>query len=192
MSKALIVIDAQEDFVRGPLGTVQAVAALANITEAVEFATNNGMEIFYTRDTHKSEKDYLKRLEGLMLPTPHCIQGTSGWQLCREALPREFDTANIIDKYTFGTIGWNRFSRLSTFEEIWICGFCTDICVISNFQILKALYPEVPIYVVQDACAGTTPEKHNAALDVMRSCQAYVMDLGDLTFMVEEIDEDEE
>ena len=181
MNKALIVIDAQDDFTYGVLGTAQAIEALNLITEAVEYATANGMEIFYTRDTHKDAEEYKNTQEGKLLPVPHCIAGTHGWQLCREALPREFDRASIIDKSTFGTLGWNRFCRLSTLDEIWICGFCTDICVIANFQIIKTLYPNVKIHIIQDACAGTTVAKHGNALCVMESCQAHISTLEELT-----------
>ena len=178
MNKILIVIDAQEDFVYGPLGTAHAIQALSTITKAVEFATDNNMKIVYTRDSHVDAQTYLNRQEGRCLPVPHCINGTKGWSLCREVLPRNFDKAKVIDKINFGTTEWRMHNECFVGkDEIWICGFCTDICVMANFQIIKALYPEVPIAIISDACAGTTKGLHESALDVMRSCQARIATL---------------
>lgn len=180
MRKALIVIDAQEDFTYGSLGTAEAIEALKIIERAVEYATDNDMEIIYTRDTHKDEESYLQSLEGKTLPVPHCLSQTKGWQLCMEVLPRNFDNATVINKSTFGTLDWNLRGNLACNDAIWICGFCTDICVMANFQILKTLYRNTPICVIKDACAGTTPEKHQAALSVMTSCQAVIASLDKL------------
>ena len=153
MNKALIIIDAQEDFTRGALRNEKAIAALPVITSAVEYATNERIKIYYTRDTHYSVESYLKSQEGRKLPVPHCINDTHGWDLCREVLPRCFDRAKIIDKKAFGTIEWKMLPELDTYDEVWMCGFCTDICVSANFQIIKALYPELPIVIISDACS---------------------------------------
>ena len=178
MSKALIVIDAQEDFTYGALGTVEAIEALPVITKAVEYATDNDMKIYYTRDTH-DKSTYFQTQEGRNLPVEHCIKNTNGWRLCRDVLPRNFSDALIIEKKNFGTIRWNMLPELQNYEEIWICGFCTDICVMANFQIIKVLFPEVSIVIIEDACAGTTPETHKAALEVMRQCQAKILSFDD-------------
>ena len=175
MNKALIIIDAQEDFTYGALRNEDAIAALPVITSAVEFATDNRMSIYYTRDTHSNVEAYLNSQEGRKLQKPHCIYDTHGWDLCREVLPRLFDSAKVIDKYSFGTFEWSRCIELNVVDEIWMCGFCTDICVSANFQIIKAAFSETPIVIIEDACAGTTPGMHEAALEVMASCQARVL-----------------
>lgn len=60
--------------------------------------------------------------------------------------------------------------------EIEMCGFCTDICVVSNALILKAYtYYFAEITVDSKCCAGVTPEKHEAALEVMKSCQINII-----------------
>lgn len=180
MNRALIVIDAQEDFTYGVLGTPHAIEALPVITKVVDLATEKGMNIYYTRDTHVGIEKYKASQEGRVLPVPHCIIDTDGWRLCREVLPRDFDKAIIINKRNFGTMEWKMQSTLGGQDEIWLCGFCTDVCVMSNFQIIKALFPDIPIVIIKDACAGTTPELHNAALKVMESCQAMVSNYEDV------------
>ena len=175
MNKQLIVIDAQEDFVRGALRNEEAIAALPVIREAVAYASRNfDRDIIYTKDTHN--KDYLETQEGRNLPYPHCIKGSDGWEICPEVLAEK---SKIIEKNTFGSRLWD-MQCLGTVDEIWLCGFCTDICVSANFQILKSIYPEVPIVVIEDACAGVTKELHEAALKVMRSCQARITALSEL------------
>ena len=175
MNKQLIVIDAQEDFVRGALRNEEAIAALPVIREAVAYASRNfDRDIIYTKDTHN--KDYLETQEGRNLPYPHCIKGSDGWEICPEVLAEK---SKIIKRNTFGSRLWD-MQCLDTVDEIWLCGFCTDICVSANFQILKSTYPEVPIVVIEDACAGVTKELHEAALKVMKSCQARITALSEL------------
>ena len=178
MNKVLIVIDAQEDFTRGALRNEAAIQTLPVIHDIVEFAANNNMTITYTADTHG--EDYLESQEGNNLPIPHCIYRTPGWDICGEVINIDYPHT-VIMKETFGYTGWDKkynviSQKLATADEIWLCGFCTDICVSANFQLLKAFYPEVPIVVIQDACAGVTPELHYAALKVMKSCQARIVE----------------
>lgn len=166
--KYLIVVDAQEDFTRGALRNEEAIAAIPNIQKLMEKARAEGFYIIATQDTHL-EESYMTSQEGQNLPVPHCIMGTPGWKICHELT--DFD--HYCAKPTFGYTKWD--IRLTAPEEIWLCGFCTDICVSANFQILKAQFPEVPIKVFADCCAGVTPELHEAALKVMQSCQATIV-----------------
>ncbi len=163
--KTLIVIDMQNDFIDGALGTAEAVAIVEQVRAKIEAYAKEGLSILYTRDTHT--EDYLNTPEGKKLPVPHCIKGTHGWQI-REGLYRE--GSEIIDKPSFGYTGW----KGRAFEEIELVGLCTDICVVSNALILKALYPNAAISVDAACCAGVTPETHEAALATMRMCQIDV------------------
>ena len=177
MNKVLILIDAQEDFTRGSLRNEEAIKALPIIHDIVEFAANNEMTIAYTADTHG--EDYLDTQEGKNLPVPHCVYRTPGWNICMEVVNVEYPH-EVIMKETFGYTGWDKqynvvSQKIKTADEVWLCGFCTDICVSANFQLLKAYYPEVPIVVISDGCAGVTPELHEAALKVMQSCQAKLL-----------------
>lgn len=180
MNKALIVIDAQEDFTRGALRNEEAIKALPVIRDVVDYVSEHFQKrIIYTQDTHY-EPTYFDTLEGKNLPVKHCIFDSEGWKLCPEVLPKEYLTYNSITKQTFGYTYWDNVYDLREVEEIWLCGFCTDICVSANFQILKATYPETPIVIIEDACAGVTPELHDAALKVMKSCQARIIKWEDL------------
>ena len=126
----------------------------------------NRDRIIYTRDTHG--KNYLDTMEGKKLPVEHCIKNTDGWEIPDELMvPRSL----VINKPSFGYTGWSEFS----FDEIELVGLCTDICVVSNALILKALFPESPITVDSSCCAGVTPETHRAALDTMKMCQINVI-----------------
>ena len=149
--KALIVIDVQNDFVTGALGTKQAVAILPNLKSKIDAADTN---------------------EGRHLPVPHCIKGTEGWQVVREI---DRPDCVHIDKPTFGYTDWAALLGGREITEIEIVGVCTDICVISNALILKALFPEIDITVDADCCAGVSPETHRAALTAMQSCQIRVV-----------------
>lgn len=172
MQNILIVVDMQNDFIDGALGTKEAAAIVPKVEEKIR---NFEGKVFFTRDTH--ETYYLETQEGKNLPVPHCIRGTAGWQI-REELDALRKT-EPIDKETFGST--DLAGELTMIDEdegigsITLVGLCTDICVISNALLLKATLPEVPIYVDAACCAGVTPESHENALKAMEACQIKVM-----------------
>lgn len=168
--KTLIVIDVQNDFVTGSLGTKEAVAVLPNIKKKIDAYLVSGNEVIFTRDTHG--ENYLKTNEGRHLPIIHCIKGTEGWQIVKEIdCPR----CEHIDKPSFGYTDWAGLFKDRKMTEIEIVGLCTDICVISNALILKAVFPETDITVDASCCAGVTLQSHKAALLAMKSCQVNVI-----------------
>ena len=172
MRKILIVIDMQNDFIDGALGTKEAQDIIENVKAKIR--TYPKENIFATMDTH--EDTYMQTQEGKYLPVPHCIRGTEGWKI-RSDVAELLAGAQVIGKPTFGsTILAEEVKKLADKEEIELelIGLCTDICVVSNALLLKAFMPEVPITVDASCCAGVTPEKHLAALETMRSCQITV------------------
>ncbi|MCL2665110.1 MAG: cysteine hydrolase [Defluviitaleaceae bacterium] len=168
MNKALVVIDMQNDFVSGSLGSPHAMDIVANIKNKTDAAVNNGDVIFFTRDTH--EKNYLETREGKNLPVPHCIRGTWGHEIIAELLPLA-EGKKIIDKPAFGSLLLAEALAEGGFDEIELVGLCTDICVVSNALIIKARLPEAKISVDPDCTAGITEESRAAALLVMKMCQ---------------------
>ena len=175
MKKTLIVIDMQNDFIDGSLGTKEAQAIVPNVKKKIEEYKARGDEIIFTRDTH--HKNYLETNEGKHLPVEHCIKGTHGWQIYQGL---DDMIAEHIDKPSFGFVGWylKPFEETITnrkLEDVEIVGLCTDICVVTNALIIKTLYPEIEITVDASCCAGVTPESHKAALTTMKMCQINVI-----------------
>lgn len=174
MKKFLVVVDMQKDFVDGALGTKEACAI---VSAAVKKIKGFDGEIFATFDTHFD--NYMQTAEGRKLPVPHCIKGTEGWQLDKEiaaALAEKKYTP--VEKLTFGSVELPELIKKAAGDEefaIELIGLCTDICVISNALVLKANFPEADIAVDEKCCAGVTPEKHNAAVETMRSCQIGIL-----------------
>ena len=168
----LIVVDMQNDFITGALGSAEAQAIVPAVVDlAKSFNPDN---ICFTRDTHY--ESYLDTAEGQHLPVKHCIKGSDGWLVIDELKDALGWALAYVNKETFGYSEWAKvFPDVNQIGSITLCGVCTDICVVSNALILKALYPEVPISVVANCCAGVTPEKHEAALETMRSCQINVI-----------------
>lgn len=167
--KVLLVIDMQNDFIDGALGTQEAVAIVDNVNEKIAAYRQSGGKVVFTRDTHF--EDYLETLEGKNLPVKHCIKGTNGWEITSR-----IDTANdkIINKRTFGSLELADYVETLCVDTIEIVGLCTDICVISNAMILKAKFPEMAIKVDSSCCAGVTPESHSNALEAMKMCQIEI------------------
>lgn len=169
MNKYLIVVDVQKDFVDGALGTPEAQAIIPRVKEKIAEYRANGGRVIFTRDTH--QKNYLETNEGKHLPVEHCIEGTDGWQIYEGLADSD---SVVLDKPTFGHLGWVKCIEDSADLEIELIGLCTDICVASNALILKATFPEAVVSVDSTACAGVTPASHEAALNTMRMCQVEV------------------
>ena len=166
--KTLIVVDMQNDFIDGSLGTKEAQAIVPKVKKKIEEYLIRGDRVIFTQDTHG--EDYLQTNEGRNLPVVHCVAGTHGWKI-----PEELDVADCdhISKNTFGSLDWNK--KYSFDDDVEIVGLCTGICVISNALILKAMFPETQISVDGNCCACVTPQSHEAALQTMKTCQIHVL-----------------
>ena len=174
----LIVVDMQNDFIDGALGTKEAVSIVPKVVEKIK--TFDG-RVMYTRDTHG--ENYMDTQEGRNLPVKHCIRGSAGWEINPEidALRKE----EPIDKPTFGSRYLGallcaydedlRKQGKTGVESVTLIGLCTDICVISNAMLVKAFLPEVPVIVDASCCAGVTPQSHENALNAMEICQIQVL-----------------
>ena len=166
MKKTLIVIDMQNDFIDMALGTSEAVAIVPKVKEKIQEYVANGDEIIFTRDTHF--ENYLESTEGKYLPVAHCIKGTKGWEIADGLY---VEGCKIIDKPNFGWPNWKE----EQLEEVEIIGLCTDICVVSNALIMKAVFPDARVKVDPACCAGVTVESHEAALKTMAMCQVEIL-----------------
>lgn len=168
MQDILIVVDMQNDFIDGALGTKEAVAIVPNVLRKIE---NHKGKIIFTRDTHQA--NYMDTQEGARLPVPHCIEGSFGWEI-RDGLCGHGEIA-VLDKPTFGSTALAemlvKMNREEEIASVCLIGLCTDICVISNALLIKAFLPEVPITVDAACCAGVTPQSHLNALEAMKMCQ---------------------
>ena len=166
----LIVVDMQNDFITGSLGSEAAQQIVPHVVEKVKHFDGT---VIFTRDTHY--ENYLSTQEGQKLPVAHCIENTSGWQICD--LLKKY-TSTIVDKITFGSYELPKVLQNHSnneIEKIELCGLCTDICVISNAMLLKATLPEAKITVDASCCAGVTPESHKNALEAMKMCQIEII-----------------
>lgn len=174
--KLLVVVDMQNDFVTGILGTKEAQAIVEPMAEYIK---NFDGDVVYTRDTH--DTGYLDTQEGQKLPIPHCIDGSDGWWIVLQ-LSFSAKSARKFDKQTFGSLELCRQiadpkSSVSfmKYDEIQFCGVCTGICVISNVLMLKAFCPNMPIKVIERLCACVTPESHKIAIEAMKTCQVDII-----------------
>lgn len=169
--KVLAVIDMQNDFIDGALGTKEAEAIVGKV--AAQIRDFDG-EVVYTRDTHF--EDYLNTQEGAKLPVKHCIKGTDGWQIREELRELQGDDTKIFDKLTFGSVELAQYLKeMKDLQSVMLIGLCTDICVISNAMVIKAFLPEVTVQVNAECCAGVTPQSHLNALEAMKMCQVEIV-----------------
>ena len=172
--KVLCVIDMQNDFIDGALGSKEAEAIVDNVKRKIELYRKNGDTVIFTRDTHGP--DYLSTAEGKKLPIPHCILGSPGWQI-----HPDIDTSGhrIFDKPTFGSTELALYlakeNLVSRISEVFIVGVCTDICVLANAMLIKSALPECRVAVISRLCAGTSDKAHATALAAMAGCQIEII-----------------
>ncbi len=168
--RVLVVVDMQNDFIDGSLGTPEAVAIVPHVKAKINEYKDRGDLIIYTKDTHS--ENYLNTPEGEKLPVRHCIKGTVGHEIPNEIL---FSDCPVIEKPTFGSLELIKYLDSLNFDSLEFVGLCTDICVISNALMAKAHFYEKPITVDSSCCAGVTPKSHTEALNTMRMCQIDVI-----------------
>ena len=192
MKKVLIVVDMQNDFITGVLGTEEARAITPKVAQYIRDHADKDTVLFFTRDTH--DTNYLNTQEGKKLPVPHCLKDTYGWELAPEMEEAIYDTRgkyfdfdtyfpyvsdHIINKPTFGSVDFQNLLYIldeeDDIKEITFLGIDTSICVISNAMLAKATLPEATIKVVADCCSSITPEIHNRALETMKVCQIEII-----------------
>ena len=184
--KLLVLVDLQKDFIDGALGSTEAQAIVPRVVDKINnYEDKRNTLVLFTKDTHYD--NYMDMLEGKMLPVPHCIEGTPGWSINKDIKNTvqsnrflSYSSDEIIKsriyKNTFGSDVLEKLliKHKDEIEEIEFCGLCTDICVISNVLMARMVLPNTKITVDASCCAGVTPEKHKAALEVMKSCQIEV------------------
>ena len=175
MQNFLIVVDMQNDFIDGALGSLNAVKIVDNVENRIKTAFESGEIVIFTRDTHN--EDYLSTQEGLKLPVKHCIKGTNGWQIC-EQLKKYTSKCMVIDKPTFGSLRLAEIIKnandIEPIGKVTLLGLCTDICVISNAMLIKNTLPEITVSVDANCLAGVTVESHKNALSAMKMCQIEI------------------
>ena len=172
MKRLLVVVDMQQDFVSGALGTAQAREILTRVQEKIRTARDEAISLAYTMDTH--QPDYLNTLEGKKLPVVHCVEGTAGWALCPE-LSGLLEGAKAFRKPSFGSVELGEYVTNEGFGSVELVGVCTGICVISNAVLIKAFAPETEVVVDGTLCACVSRESHQTALKAMELLQVTIV-----------------
>jgi nicotinamidase-related amidase len=174
MSKVLVVVDMQKDFVDGALRNEEAIEIVPYVKEKIRRAKEAGTKVIFTLDTH--DEGYMETEEGKNLPVPHCIRGSEGWKILDELEPEKYGD-EFFEKETFGSTALARYftDNKAEIDEVEFIGVCTDICVISNVLLTKAVLPNKVITVDAAGCAGVTPKAHQTALDAMKACHIRVV-----------------
>lgn len=179
MKKVLLVVDMQNDFISGPLGSPAAQAIVPAVAQRVEDyldATWQDTMVYFTRDTHDPDT-YAGTIEGKKLPVPHCYRDSYGWEIepsLMALVNDNKDRVRLVNKDNFGSL--DLVDLLEGADYIEICGVCTDICVVSNALILKAADKYRPVVINPALCAGTSKENHDAAILTMKNCQVDILD----------------
>lgn len=172
MSRLLIVVDFQNDFVSGALGFPGASDLHDLICEKIEEYQRAGETVVFTKDTHLPE--YLDTQEGKNLPVEHCISGTNGHALFGRVQELSAD-CRVFEKNTFGSDLLFDFIRQSDFDLIELVGLVSNICVLSNAVLAKTALPEAQIVVDAKCTDSFDKVLHEKALDILEGIQVKVI-----------------
>lgn len=176
MNKLLVVVDMQNDFIDGVLGSPEAQAIVPKVVERIKEAIENKETIVFTQDVHFSS-NYKDSEEGKNLPIPHCLVDGSGWRIHND-IKEYAEDYQVYSKYTFGYNWANSWLYVNEYDQIEIVGLDTDFCVLANAMTLKATFPNSHIVINAACCAGSTPEWHEKALDMLEHCHCEIINRG--------------
>ena len=166
MNRLLVVVDYQNDFVDGALGFKGAELISHNIAELIKEFRNKGDGVVFTYDTH--DEDYLNTVEGKNLPVPHCFKGSDGWQLYPE-INALLGDSKVFYKPGFGSKELGDYIARNKYDEIYLVGLVSDICVFSNAIVAKAsASPYTKIKVVRNATSSFDLEMQEKSFDVLK------------------------
>lgn len=174
MTKLVVGIDLQNDFIDGVLGSPEAQAIVPKIVDYCKKIVYDDMyksemnktEFVLTTDTHTESE--IKYPVNNTIPE-HCIEYTKGWNINSDITSAvDPNHTTTFKKSTYALEDCNNRYLNKSYDEIIIFGLCTDICVIANAIEFYKLYPMSKITIMSELCAGTTVENHNMALHLMK------------------------
>lgn len=178
MRKVLVVVDMQNDFVTGVLGSEYAQAIVPNVVEKIKEYLYNDDYVICTQDTHIKNNYLTNTREGAHLPIEHCISGTEGHKLIKEIAVLK----NSLQVIKYDQFGLSQF-ELETIDgrcgenvgSIEVVGIATNLCVLSVAVCLQNHYKNAEITIDAGCCASYDPVLHEKALDVLEGLQFNVI-----------------
>lgn len=177
---AVLIIDMQRDFLDAgaPIATPGGLDLIPRINRLTGRARAVGMPVIFTQEMHRADKsDFGIELE---FEPPHCLEGTLGMELADQlhVAPSDYRILNKRRYDAFLGTDLETLLRSRRIDNVLVTGVCTDICVASTVQHARNL--DFRCYVVRDCVAGTSVERHEAALLCLSHVFGYVVSLADV------------
>jgi nicotinamidase-related amidase len=176
---AVVVIDMQRDFLDpgAPVATPGGLDLIPRINRLTARARVVGMPVIFTQEMHRADKsDFGIELE---FEPPHCLEGTPGMDLAGQLdiAPGDYRILNKRRYDAFLGTDLDTLLRSLRIDSLLVAGVCTDICVTSTVQHARNL--DFRCYILRDCVAGTSAERHEAALLGLSHVFGYVVTLAE-------------
>jgi nicotinamidase/pyrazinamidase len=186
MSRALLIVDVQNDFCEGGSLAVAGGAAVARAISA-HVADGGYTSVVATRDHHVDPGDHFAEQPDFLDTWPaHCVVGTTGVELHpdldREPIEAVFDKGEYAAAYSgfegsCGGTGLADWLRAHDVDAVDVVGIATDHCV--RATALDAVAAGLSTRVLLQLTAGVAEGTTEAALEQLRS--AGVELVGEVT-----------
>jgi nicotinamidase/pyrazinamidase len=178
MSRALVVVDVQNDFCEGgSLAVAGGAAVAAAITEHVRSAGGDYAHVVATRDHHVDPGGHFaEQPDFLETWPPHCVVGTDGVELHpaldRGPIEAVFDKGEHAAAYSgfegsAGGVGLAEWLRGHGVDAVDVVGIATDHCV--RATALDAVGAGFATRVLLPLTAGVAEASTEAALEQLRT-----------------------
>lgn len=171
---ALLVVDMQNDFVvpGAPVAAPGAPEVVPVVADLAKRARARGLPVVFTQEMHRADlSDFGIELE---FEPPHCLEGTAGLDIVEGLAPEPGDHL-IRNKRRYNAFlgtDLDLVLRNARVQNLIVTGVCTDVCVSSTVQHARNL--DYRCFVAADGVAGTSPERHEAALRCLELVFAHV------------------
>ncbi len=189
MTRALFIIDVQNDFTEGgALGVDGGAAVAAGVSGYLAAHPDRYDAVFASRDWHDADNDNGGHFATTEPPDfvntwpPHCVAGTSGADY-HPALETRGVTVHVRKgqgrpAYSIfegttddGETVQRKLDALDV-DEIDLVGIATDYCVLAS--AIDALAAGRRVRVLSDLVAGVAPESSETALEELAAAGAIV------------------
>ena len=172
---AILVIDVQNDFIKkgAPVFCIGGEDIVPRINRLTDAGRTAGIPVIFTQEFHRKEGiDFGRELDGS--EPHHCLEGSKGVELVKNLVVKAGDY--VIKKPRYSAFLKTDLELLLNGmgvlpgDTLIIVGVATNVCI--HYTSAEAHQRDYRMRVIEECCAGTSLEEHEASLNAIQYLQA--------------------